>query len=432
MRLFLLYKRRWWLFYAPVLLCAATALWWSVAQWFALPPTSAVIAAGSAQGSYARLAQRYAQKLEGIGMNIDIVYSGNESSELERLLSPADAASIGFAHGIYAKSTSGLQALAVIGNEPIWIFSTLNGPVSIQQATGSRIAAGNPKSPSFLAAQLILAHAGVRQSDVRFQAETGIAAGQALMDGKVDLVMATAGDDAQLIQMLTRQSGVQILGIGQAGSLASKQSVLQPLLLPEGSLELGNNLPPRDVTMASMQTHLVIKPTLHPALQRALIDAAIEIHEEPTFLQRHGQFPDYGNSDFPLSPFAKAYSQGNRPYLETLLPYRTAQLAELLLFAVVPIIALTLFMLAWIPRWFDWRVNSALHHFYGDLKFLESEMENVAISNPMGLRALIERLDAIEQQVVKMELPDEFSDRWYTLRQHLTAAQGRMFKLRSR
>lgn len=432
MRLFLLYKRRWWLFYAPVLLCAATALWWSVAQWFALPPTSAVIAAGSAQGSYARLAQRYAQKLEGIGMNIDIVYSGDESSELERLLSAADAASIGFAHGIYAKSTSGLQALAVIGNEPIWIFSTLNGPVSIQQATGSRIAAGNPKSPSFLAAQLILAHAGVRQSDVRFQAETGIAAGQALMDGKVDVVMATAGDDAQLIQMLTRQSGVQILGIGQAGSLASKQSVLQPLLLPEGSLELGNNLPPRDVTMASMQTHLVIKPTLHPALQRALIDAAIEIHEEPTFLQRHGQFPDYGNSDFPLSPFAKAYSQGNRPYLETLLPYRTAQLAELLLFAVVPIIALTLFMLAWIPRWFDWRVNSALHHFYGDLKFLESEMENVAISNPMGLRALIERLDAIEQQVVKMELPDEFSDRWYTLRQHLTAAQERMFKLRSR
>lgn len=252
------------------------------------------------------------------------------------------------------------------------------------------------------------------------------------MDGKVDVVMATAGDDAQLIQMLTRQSGVQILGIGQAGSLASKQSVLQPLLLPEGSLELGNNLPPRDVTMASMQTHLVIKPTLHPALQRALIDAAIEIHEEPTFLQRHGQFPDYGNSDFPLSPFAKAYSQGNRPYLETLLPYRTAQLAELLLFAVVPIIAVTLFMLAWIPRWFDWRVNSALHHFYSDLKFLESEMENVAISNPMGLRALIERLDAIEQQVVKMELPDEFSDRWYTLRQHLTAAQERMFKLRSR
>lgn len=119
MRLFLLYKRRWLLFYAPVLLCSAAALWWSIQVGFTLPPTAAVISAGSAQGSYARLAQRYAQKLEAIGMNADVVYSGNESSELERLLSPTDAASIGFAHGVYAKSTPGLQALAVIDNEPI-------------------------------------------------------------------------------------------------------------------------------------------------------------------------------------------------------------------------------------------------------------------------------------------------------------------------
>jgi hypothetical protein len=204
------------------------------------------------------------------------------------------------------------------------------------------------------------------------------------------------------------------------------------MLLPEGSLELGNNLPPRDVTMASMQTHLTIKPSVHPALQRALMNAAVEIHEEPTFLQRHGQFPTYSSSDFPLSPVAKAYSQGNRALMETLLPYRTAQMAELLLFAVIPILLLTIFVLAWIPRWFDWRVNSTLHHFYGDLKFLESEMESVATSNPMGLRGLIERLDAIEQSVVRMELPDEFSDRWYTLREHLSVAQERMFKLRSR
>jgi NMT1/THI5 like len=432
MRLFLLYKRRWWLFYAPVLFCATTALWWSVTHWFALPPSKAVITAGSPKGSYARLAQRYAQKLEGIGMNIDVVYSGNESGELERLLSPADTASIGFAHGVYAKSTPGLQALAVIDSEPVWIFSTLNGPTSVKQAAGVRIAAGGATSPSFLAAQLILAHAGVRESDVRFQPQTGIEAGQALLDGKVDMAVATAGDDAQLIEMLTRQGGVQVLGIEQAGALASRQSVLQPILLPEGSLELGNNLPPRDVTMASMQTHLLVKPSVHPALQRALMNAAVEIHEEPTFLQRHGQFPTYSSSDFPLSPVAKAYSQGNRRFMETLLPYRTAQLAELFLFAVIPILAVTIFVLAWIPRWFDWRVNSALHHFYGDLKFLETEMESVATSNPMGLRALIERLDAIEQRVVKMELPDAFSDRWYTLREHLSAAQERMFKLRSR
>lgn len=435
MRLFLLYKRRWWLFYAPILLCAVAVLWVSATHWYPLPPTTAVIAAGSAEGSFARLAQRYAQKLESIGINVDIVYSGsknNTGSELERLLLPMDIARIGFAHGIYARSASGLQALAVIDNEPVWIFSTLNGPDTFRQAAGARIAAGSATSPSFLATRLMLAHAGVRESDVRFQPQVDMAAGQALVNGQVDVVVVTAGYEAPLVQMLTRQGGVQILGVEQAATLAARQSVLQPLLLPEGSLELGNNLPPRDVTMASLQTHLLIKPDVHPALQRALLDAATELHEEPTFLQRHGQFPTYSTSDFPLSPTARAYSLGHRPLLETLLPYRKAQWAELLLFAVLPILTMTFLILAWIPKLFDWRVNSSLHHFYGDLKFLEGEMQTVAATNPMALRALIERLDAIEQRVVKMELPDAFSDRWYTLRQHLSAAQERMFKLRSR
>jgi hypothetical protein len=182
----------------------------------------------------------------------------------------------------------------------------------------------------------------------------------------------------------------------------------------------------------SLQTHLLVRPEVHPALQRALLDAAVEIHEIPNFLQRHGQFPSFRGSDFPLSPTARAYSLGSRPWMETLLPYRTAQYAELIFYAVMPILAITLLLLAWIPKLFDWRISSALHHFYGDLKFLEAEMDDVAADNPMALRRLLERLDNIERQVVALDLPDEFSQRWYTLREHLAAARDRLLKLRSR
>ena len=432
MKLFLLYKRRWCLFYLPVVLCAAMAFWWSATVWFVLPPQKVVIAAGSPQGDFARLAQRYAKELEEMGLSVEIVYSGAENKELERLLDKNDTASIGFAHGVLAGSRPNLQALAVIDNEPIWVFSTLNGPTNIAQVKGMRLAAGAPNSPSFMAAKLILAHSGVAAADVIFRPETGAAAAEALIDGKVDVVFAIAADDAQLVQTLTRQGGVQILGIEQAGALTAKGSVLQPLLLPEGALELGSNLPPKDLTMVGLQTHLLIKPSMHPALQRSVIDAAIDIHEQPAFLQRHGQFPRFGSSDFELSPVAKSYSLGRRPWMETLLPYGVAQRAELLLYAVLPILALAIFVVTRIPRLFNWRVSATLNHFYGDLKFLESEMEGVAATNPMGLRLLIERLDGIEQRVVTMELPDDFSERWYTLREHLSAAQDRLFKLRSR
>jgi hypothetical protein len=432
MKLLLLYRRRWWLFYLPVLLCTALALWWAATQWKVLPPAEAVIGAGSPQGGYSMLAQRYAEQLERIGVRAEIVYSDTQKGSLERLNRPGDATSIGFAHGIYANAQAKVQALAVVGQEPVWIFSTINGPSSLAQAKGLRIAAGPASSSSFIAARLMLEHAGVRPADVQFDNAFGVAAANALIDGKVDLVFQAAGEDSQAVQLLTRSSGIQLLGAEHAGALAAQAPHLQPLLLPQGAIELRGDIPPRDLTLMSLQTHLLVRPEVHPALQRALLDAAVEIHEIPNFLQRHGQFPSFRGSDFPLSPTARAYSLGSRPWMETLLPYRTAQYAELIFYAVMPILAITLLLLAWIPKLFDWRISSALHHFYGDLKFLEAEMDDVAADNPMALRRLLERLDNIERQVVALDLPDEFSQRWYTLREHLAAARDRLLKLRSR
>ena len=68
MKLQLLYRRRQWLFYLPVLLCALGALWWSATRWKILAPTHVIIAAGSKQDSYSRLAQRYGDMLERMGL----------------------------------------------------------------------------------------------------------------------------------------------------------------------------------------------------------------------------------------------------------------------------------------------------------------------------------------------------------------------------
>ena len=435
MRLLLLYRRRWWLFYLPILLCAAIALWWAVTRWHVLPPHHVVISGGSTEHSYSRLAQRYAEQLERMGIHTEVVYAANEADAFAQLVNPEDVASVGFANTVYAGTTGQadqVQALAVIGQEPMWIFSSLNGPASLANARGLRIAVGPNTASTANAAKLLLAHAGVKASDVRFDALTGVAAAEALVDGRVDMVFQVAGEDSLAVQMLTRMGGIQLLSVDNAGSLASQERPLQLLLLPQGVIELRGDIPPRDLTMISLQTHLLVKPNLHAALQRALLMAAIEIHEEPTFLQRHGQYPSFRGSDFKLSPVARAYSLGARPWMETLLPYGTAQWAELLVFAILPILGLTLFVLTWIPKVFDWRINAGLNHFYGELKFLENEMTTVATDSPIALKGLLERLDSIEQKVVTMNLPDEYSERWYTLREHLATAQDSLLKLRSR
>ena len=105
------------------------------------------------------------------------------------------------------------------------------------------------------------------------------------------------------------------------------------------------------------------------------------------FLQRHGQFPSFASfasSDFPLSPIGKAYTLQSRPWLETLLPWGKALLAGLVFYAIIPVLLIAFAVLAWILKLFDWRVNSALHHFHGDLEFLESGVDSAASESPIA------------------------------------------------
>ena len=444
MKLLLIYRRRWWFFYLPVLLAAALALWWSTVVWLPLPPRHLVIAVGSQQGGYARTAQRYAQQLEGQGIRVAFSYSDTQQGALRQLLEPTGARdtsalrlggeppSIGFAHGLYATPDMPLQALAVVGREPVWMFAKNTGSASLRDVAGRRVTAGPPDSSTDTAARKMLAYAGLQPEDVQFIPMSHMAAVNALADDQVDLVFQAAGEDAQSIQLLIGQNDIQLLGYDQASTLSANNPRLQPLLLPQGAIELRGNIPPRDLTLMSVQTHLLVRPDVHPALQRALLAAAADIHSETSFLQRHGEFPTQRNTEFALSPTARAYSLGNRPWLESLLPYGVAQTATLLLLAVFPIMGAAILLLTWIPRLFDWRISAALNYFYGELKFVESEMDNVASSHPIGLKNLLERLDNIERQVVLLDLPDAFSDRWYTLREHLAAARERLLTLRSR
>lgn len=432
MKLLLLYRRRWALFYLPLMLLALAALWWSATSWKALPPSQVLIAGGSQQGSYAQLAQRYAEHLEQLGLSVEIVYSATQKGSLQRLRSAGDKADIGFAHGIYAGSNNDVQALAVIGREPVWIFTHLPGLTSLSQAKGLRLAAGTADSSSRSAARTLLAHAGVRESEVSFVNTSGLEAANALLDGKIDLFFEAAGEDAQAIRLLNQSNFVHLLGTERAGALSAQEPRLQSILLPQGAIELRGDVPPRDLILMGMQTHLLVRPDMHPALQRALIDAAIEIHQFPSFLQRHGQFPGFRGSDFPLSPHARALSLDSRPWLESLLPYQLAQWAELLLYAVLPVLLISGFLLAWIPRLFDWRISAAMQNFYGELKFLETDIEKTVTEEPMALRGLLAQLDHIEKQVTQLDLPAEFSERWYTLREHLAAARERLLTLRAR
>ena len=425
MKLLLLYRRRWWLIYLPltVMLMAAmavTLLWWEP-----LPPQRVVIGTGPAQSSYLELAREYAARLERTGIAVEIVSFSRPQDPLAQLGASSPRIDITFAQGLYADNTSSAQTLAVIGHEILWVVAR-DGIQSLSDLRHRRIAASVEGSSNRLAAQMLLQHARIPPGEVVFSDEVGDKAVAALAEGRVDAVVHVATGGSRTVGALVRMEGFHLLPVEHVGSLVAKAPHLRAVIMPQGSIELRSNLPSTDLPSAVTLTHLVARPGLHPALQRTLLDVADEIHVMAGFLERQGVYPTTVGSDFPVAPEALLHQQGSRPWLETLLPYGTAQWAQLVLLVVLPLGLLGSVLVIRAPRYIEWRVEAALLHFYGELQFLEDEFSQLTEPGEDTIGQFELRVDALERMVTSLELPDHFTDRWYILREHLEQVRLRI------
>jgi hypothetical protein len=279
----------------------------------------------------------------------------------------------------------------------------------------------------------LLAHAQIVPTDVTLQeVKTSVEAAYALIDGKADVAIIVASGEADALSLIKTRPDIHMDGIDKVASLVARESRLQPFVLPQGGIELRGDIPPRDVTMVATNLNLLVHDSMHPALQRALLDAAYTLHEMPSYLQHQGEFPNVRDVDFTLSPVARLHAAGERPLMEVLLPYRLAQLAELLIYAILPILVITALLLMWIPNFFTWKVNAVLQNHYGALKFLESEILPSATNKPLEIKRLMQRLDHMDKQIATLDLPDRYADRWYVLREHCAQAREKLLNLRAR
>ncbi len=438
----LLYRRRWGFLYLPVLALAVVFIFVAVRHWFPLPPRTLTISAPRPNAGYEPLAERYREWLALRGISLQLTNSDTlAGSLLARLTDPQDPVDATFAAGLLGTlpvvtaraEAVQLQALAVVGKHPIWVFTNDASITNLGQLRGKRVAAGPAGSMTRETAKLLLSQAQVRENDVRWAGElAAMPAGDALFRGQLDAVFVVASSTSPVFQLLSRTDGIYMIGVDRANALAAREPRLRPTVLPQGAIELRGNVPARDLTLLYTNNHLLVRGDMHPALQRALLNASTEVLGDRTPLQQQDEYPDFSSSEFPLSPHANSYALGYRPWLEQLLPYWWAQLATLTLYGVLPILVLTGLALLWIPRLFSVRVNAVLAHYYGELKFLEHDMEEVIADKPIALKGLLSRLDAMDKEVTALQLPDRYADRWYTLRSHLAAAQDRLLKLRAR
>ncbi len=425
-------KHRWLTVWAVLAVLVAVLLLGVLHFVSPVPPRKLTMSTGAPDGAYYQFGLEYQRILKDNGINLVLQPSSGAPENLQRLND--GNSSVAFVQGGLGPLTQGwqdeaqdtpLRSLATIAYEPLWIFSrTLDLSDGLGALAGKRVAVGIAGSGNYKVAMDLLKAYGVIDAQGRPMGGTtlvsagGLAAAHELERGQIDAVVMMVAPQSLAVQRLLANPAMRLASLAQTEGLARRFPYFQSISLKRGSVDPQHDLPPHDIALLATTANLVIAPSVHPALAYLLLEAATRIHHGATLLNRPGEFPSPKATDFPLAEEADHYFRSGRPFLQQYLPFWAAIFVQRLIFLLVPLLAILVPLLRILPPMFHWKQQSRLYHRYGELKFLEKDLASRSLDAAQREKAHAQ-LDRIENEVVQTKFPLDYSDRVYTLRQHV-------------
>jgi hypothetical protein len=227
-----------------------------------------------------------------------------------------------------------------------------------------------------------------------------------------------------LIRQLLHTPGIKLFDFTQADAYTRHITYLNKITLPKGSIDFGKGTPAQDVFLLAPTVELIAREYLHPALSDLLLEAAREVHSGAGLLRRKGEFPAPIEQEIRISGDASRFYKSGKSFLYRYLPFWLASLVNRTVVVLLPMIVLLLPGLRLIPAIYRWRFRSRIFRWYRALLIIEQDL--IAQLAPEKRKALMERLDDIEEAVNRMKVPASFADQFYGLRGHITFVRARL------
>jgi TRAP transporter TAXI family solute receptor len=408
---------------------AAVALWWALYYLQPPPQRTLVISTGPEAGAYHAFAQGYQRVLGRSGIKTELRPSAGSVENLERLQDEKSGVLAALLQGGIAdeKTAPGTLSLGGTFLEPVWIFHRSDETIQrFGQLRGRRIAIGPEGSGTRALALALLGAAQLNAGDTELVPLTGAAARDAVLAGTVDAMFAVAAAQTPLIQQMLRNPKLGLMSVAQADALTRLFPYLTKVVLPQGVVNLENDVPSRDVTLVASVASLVARDDLHPALVSQLAQAAAEVHgASANWFQRAGQFPMANDSAFPMSPDAVRLYKSGPPFLQRYLPFWIANFVERAVVLLVPLLTLAFPILRGGPALYRWNIHRRLRNWYARLQRLEASTLGMPAS-PENLDAHQKELDEIEASVGAIRVPKAFAQQLYHLREHIDFVRAKL------
>jgi len=423
----------------PVALLVAAAIWAALHFIDPAPRMHVVIATGAEDSEYQAFARSYASLLAEDGVTLEVQASGGAMDNVKRLRDPDDDARVAFLQDGLSDTDESravdaevdLVSLGSVSYEPIWIFyRSQMRQTRLSALKGLRIAIGNQGTGTQVLALRLLAASGVTAGNSQL-VSADRAESQALLEqGEVDAAFFIGAPESPQVRALMAHPDLNVMNLDQAEAITRQFPYLHHLVLPHGAMDLGGNVPARDLNLLATTTTVVVTQNLHPAIVTLLMKAMQQTHGKANLLQGPKTFPAVKDSDIPLSEDAARFYQSGPPFLQRYLPFWLATLVDRAALAIIPLLAILVPLMRLAPSLYGWRIRRRIYRWYGELKYLEIQATALQPDEPR--EALLKQLDQIETKVTHAVLPLAFSEHAYGLKAHIDLVRRKFQQSKSK
>jgi TRAP transporter TAXI family solute receptor len=396
------------------------------------PPTHLVIATGRTDGAYYQFALRYRELLGRRGVRLEVRETSGSVENIQLLENPGKGVDVAFVQGgTGGTAKSGeLVSLASLYFEPLWVFTRASlRAEDMSELRGRRLAVGPEGSGTRAIAELLLGANGIPADSTLLLPLAGLEAAQALQAGSVDAAFFVASPQASILREAVRLQGVSLMSFRRADAYTRLYPFLTKLVLPQGTLNLQADLPPRDTLLLAPAANLVVRSDFHPALVDLLLGAATEVHGGAGMFERALQFPSAEYLEFPLSSEARRYFRIGPSFLARYLPFWAATLVDRMKVMLLPLITLLIPLFKVVPPTYRWRIRAKIYRWYRDVHAVDIALAE----RPKGsdLSDLLKELERIEAEVRRIVIPLSYSESHYNLRLHINWLRGKVLAAQS-
>jgi len=397
------------------------------------PPKHIVIATGMKEGAYYAYGKAYSEIFAREGVTLEVKSTAGSVENIKLLEAEAGAVDIAFLQGGTGTlaTSSNLVSLGSLYFEPLWIFYREDTQVDLPpNLRGKRIAVGGEGSGTKVLVMKLLELNGLTSPPTVIVSVGGEKAAKMLLAGEIDAASLVTSHLSSVVQMLLRSKNVSLLSANRAEAYTTRLRFLHRVKLPEGVIDLRNNIPPGDITLLAPAAQLVVRKDFHPALIDLVLQAATETHAAGGLFERPDEFPSPQYLDFPLGKEAQRFYKSGPPFLSRHLPFWAATLVDRLKIMLLPFLALLFPLFKLMPPIYRWRMRSRIYHWYSELEAVDSRIQkNHAVEQ---IDEYLAELDRIEDMASTVSVPLSFSKELYDLRLHIEMLRNELLKIAGR